>query len=82
MAFFTIPKEIADEIHFENKLRNFGQRRGFGAVKCRVTIGMTKFETSIFPVSSDNTYVLPIKNAVRKKENLKLNQDVEIFLEV
>lgn len=80
--FFTIPAEIANEIHFAQKLHNFGIRRGFGSVKCRVTIGATIFETSIFPNSADNTYVLPIKASVRKSENLTLDQEIEIFLEV
>lgn len=80
--FFTIPAEIANEIHFEQKLHNLGTRRGFGSVKCRVTIGKTIFETSIFPNSSDKTFVLPIKSAVRKSENLNIDTQIELTIEV
>lgn len=80
--FFTIPTEIAEEIYFEQKLANFGQRRGFGSVKCKVTIGKTLFTTSIFPNSSDKTYVLPIKKEVRIKENLNIDDEFELELYV
>lgn len=45
-------------------------RAGFGAVRVRVSIGTTVFETSLFP-TKDGPYLLPIKASVRKKEGLR-----------
>ena len=44
-------------------------RRGWGAVKVEVTLGKSKWTTSIFPVK-DGTYLLPIKSEIRKKEGV------------
>lgn len=45
-------------------------RRGWGSIPVIVTIGETSWKTSIFPDSKSNTYLLPVKAAVRKKEQL------------
>ena len=76
--FFTIPQEIANEIHFATKLRNYGQRRGFGSVKVCVNIGKSYFETSIFPSSKDKTYLLPVNAKVRKAQNIGASDEIEI----
>lgn len=47
-----------------------GPRRGFGAVPVVVTIGATTWQTSIFPDKRSGCYLLPLKAAVRKKEEL------------
>ena len=49
-----------------------GPRRGFGAVKVRVTVGTSTWTTSIFPDSASGCYVLPVKRAVRKAEALDI----------
>lgn len=45
-------------------------RRGFGSLPVEVTLGKTTFTTSIFPDRHSGSYLLPIKAAVRKKEEL------------
>lgn len=39
--------------------------RGFGSVRVRATIGMTSWNTSVFPDSTLGRYVLPLKKSVR-----------------
>ena len=57
-------------------------RRGFGAVRVRVTVGATSWSTSIFPDSTRGSYVLPVKKAVRTAEGIREGDDVDVRLEV
>ncbi|MEJ3403979.1 DUF1905 domain-containing protein [Rathayibacter sp. YIM 133350] len=54
--------------------------RGFGAVKVRARIGATTWSTSIFP--SDGTYVLPVKSAVLRAEQVEDGDVIAVDLEV
>jgi len=63
--FLTINKKLAEEI----KMRTEPGLRGFGSVKVEVTIGNTIWKTSIFP-TKEGEFILPVKAAVRKSENL------------
>ena len=56
------------------------KRRGWGAVRVMVTMGSTKWETSIFPDSRTNSYILPLKADVRKKEGISAGDDVKVKL--
>ncbi len=64
--FVTVPEDIATSI----KAFVAGPRRGWGAVRVTVRIGETCWRTSMFPMSAQKTYILPIKAEVRKVENL------------
>jgi hypothetical protein len=44
--------------------------RGFGSLRVDVTIGDSNWRTSIFPDSKRGTYVLPIKEPVRRAQGL------------
>lgn len=59
--FVTVPDDEADEITAITE----GLRRGFGSVRVEVTVGPVTWRTSIFP--SEETFVLPVKKAVRAK---------------
>lgn len=64
--FLSLPEDVADDIEEE-----FGHRaKGFGSVPVEVTIGATTWTTSIFPDNKRGTYLLPVKKAVRKAEDL------------
>jgi hypothetical protein len=43
-----------------------------------VQIGATVWQTSLFPDSKNKSYVLPIKAAVRKAENIIEDQSVKV----
>ena len=75
--FVTVPEEFADDIREVPRMR-----RGFGAVRVRVTVGATNWSTSIFPDSTRGSYVLPVKKAVRTAEGIGAGDDVEVALEV
>ena len=61
-------------------------RRGFGSIRVQVTIGQTRWRTSIFPAApglgAERTYALPIKRAVRDAEELDLGSVCTVELEV
>jgi hypothetical protein len=73
-TFVSLPTAVADEV-----LDLVGDRaRGFGSVRVEVTVGGTVWRTSIFP--SSDTYVLPIKKAVRRAESLEVGDTVRVEL--
>lgn len=64
--FVTLPVDVADEI---DELAG-DSRRGFGSLRVEVTVGATTWNTSIFPDTKAESFVLPVKKAVRNAENL------------
>jgi hypothetical protein len=65
--FVTLPHDVADEIDDMTA----HERRGFGSVRVRVTVGSTTWNTSIFPDTKSESFVLPVKKAVRAAEGLE-----------
>jgi hypothetical protein len=76
--FVTLPQECAAEISFFSKALNGGKRTGWGSVRVTVQVGKTIWQTSLFPDSKNKSYVLPIKAAVRKAENIIDGQHVKV----
>lgn len=76
--FVTLPFEQADEIDE----RTAHVQRGFGSVKVKVTVGRTTWTTSLFPATSEQSYILPVKAAVRKAEGLGDGSPVTVLLEL
>ncbi|WP_308430031.1 DUF1905 domain-containing protein [Novosphingobium arvoryzae] len=54
---------------------------GFGSLKVRATIGDTVFATSVFP-SREQGWMLPVKAAVRRSEDLAEGDLVTVTLEL
>lgn len=76
--FLTVPAEVSEEI----EVRTSGQRRGFGSVRVRVTIGATSWTTSVFPDKKRGAYVLPVKKDVRRAEDFAAGDRVDVTLEL
>ena len=74
--FVTLPTDVADEI---DDLTS-GNRRGFGSVRVTATIGSTTWDTSIFPDTASESFVLPVKKQVRTRENVGAGETVEVTL--
>jgi hypothetical protein len=74
--FVTLPLDVSDEI----EELTAPTRRGFGSVRVEVTIGTTTWQTSIFPDTKAESYVLPIKKPVRATEQLAVDDLVDITL--
>jgi hypothetical protein len=64
------------------KERYKGPRRGFGGVRVKVTLGKTKWETSIFPDKRSGCYILPLKSAVRRAEGVQAGDKISFTLNV
>ena len=53
---------------------------GWGMVPVAAEIGTTTWTTSLWP--KDGSYLLPVKDAVRRSEDLELGDVLEVTLEV
>jgi hypothetical protein len=76
--FITLPTDVADEIDDLTA----GARRGFGSVRVTATIGSTTWDTSIFPDTSAESFVLPVKKQVRVREDVREGETVEVALQL
>jgi hypothetical protein len=75
-VFISVPEDLSQEI---KKL--FGHlAAGFGSLKVTVKVGKTEWQTSIFPDSKTNCYMLPLKKLVRKSENLIVGEETSVML--
>ena len=74
-VLITVPEDISEDIRMLA-----GPPRGFGSVRVEVTLGATTWRTSVFP--DKPCYVLPMKKAVRKAEEVDDGDIVEISLRV
>ena len=77
-TFVSLPADASAEI----RELTADQRRGFGSVRVRVTIGGSTWQTSIFPDSARDAYVLPVKRAVRKAEALEPYDTATVTVEL
>ncbi|MBI4885367.1 MAG: DUF1905 domain-containing protein [Actinobacteria bacterium] len=76
--FLTLPFDVTDEI---DELTSEATR-GFGSVRVQVTIGATTWTTSIFPDAKRESFILPVKAAVRKAESLAVDSDCRVRLQL
>jgi hypothetical protein len=74
--WFTLPEETCDYVRAEAGEASYG----WGAVPVRVRLGATEWETSLLP--KDGGYVLPVKSAVRKREQVGEGDTVVVALSV
>lgn len=72
--FVTISGDAAAEL----KMRSIETPRGFRSVRVTAQIGETRWQTSVFP--QGDSYILPIKRAVRVTEDLAAGDDVVMSL--
>ena len=66
--FVTLPAASADEIRFFTSLSGV-KRKGFGSVRVQAVSEHMRWKTSLFPDKASQSYLLPIKRAVREAEN-------------
>lgn len=59
-------------------------KKGWGSIPVTVTLGKTTWNTSIFPDKKSETYLLPLKAEVRKKEHIVAKKKImfSIVIEV
>lgn len=81
--FISVPNEQSDQIKFFTSPDITGRkRRGWGSVRVSATIGVTTWQTSIFPSKSSGQYILPVKKEIRKKTKVGEGDDVEVTLNI
>lgn len=77
--FITLPHEDSADI----QQWAADKKSAWGSIKVTATIGTTSWQTSLFPDSKVGGYLLPVKAAVRKKEQLEANRDaIEVHLQI
>ncbi|MDL2262471.1 DUF1905 domain-containing protein [Bacteroidales bacterium OttesenSCG-928-I21] len=72
-TIICLPKELASEIRENLK----SLEEGWGRMKVTAKIGNTEWKTAIWFDTKNDTYLLPLKAEIRKKENLEIDQVVE-----
>lgn len=75
--FVTVPPEPSEDIRLSG-----AEPAGFGSYKVEVMVGATTWQTSVFPDNRSEGFVLPVKKAVRRAENLEVGDTVSVRLEV
>ena len=71
----TLPFDVSDDIEAR-------QRRhiAFGSVRVEVTVGTSRWSTSLFPDKSAQAYLLPVKKAVRVAEGISDGDRIRVAL--
>ena len=77
-TFVSLPKELAGEIRENYKRRE----EGWGRLKVVAKIGNSEWRTAIWFDTKQDTYLLPLKAEIRKKEKIVLDSDIKIVLSV
>lgn len=74
--FVEVPEQQSAAIEASSSLTSYG----WGCIPVEAKVGETTFTTSLFP--KNGAYLVPIKVAVRKAENLDLGDVVEVALAI
>ncbi len=75
-VFVDLPFDVADEVDDLTR----GRQGGFGSVRVEVTLGPTTWRTSLFPDRRRETFVLPVKRAVRDAAGVGVGDAVRVRL--
>ena len=74
--FVSLPNHISKEIREHLQW----QEEGWGRMKSTAKIKNSEWKTAIWFDKKHNTYLLPIKSEVRKKNSLKENDQIEVTI--
>jgi Domain of unknown function (DUF1905) len=76
--FISLPVELSKEIRTLFK----AEEQGWGRLPAKARIGSTEWETAIWLDTKADTYILPLKAEVRRKEQLTVGKKiaVDIFI--
>jgi hypothetical protein len=76
--FVSLPGELAAEIRGHSQWRE----EGWGRIRATAKIGATQWETAVWYDTAHQTYLLPIKAEVRKKECIEQDACVQVLVYV
>jgi hypothetical protein len=74
--FVTVPADQSRDLKAVSGIVTYG----WGMIPVTVQIGQTEWKTSLFP--KDGRYLVPLKDSVRKAEQLSEGDEVTVRLEV
>ncbi|CAB4709827.1 MAG: DUF1905 domain-containing protein [Actinobacteria bacterium] len=74
--FVTVPEDDADAIKAVSGAITYG----WGMVPATIRIGETRWTTSLWP--KDGAYVVPLKDAIRKAEEIELGHVVQVAVSI
>ncbi len=74
--FVTLPKALSIKIR---KIHGCDEE-GWGRLKTTALVGQTKWQTTIWYDTKSLSYILPIKAAVRKIEEIRLDSAIKVIL--
>ena len=74
--WLTVPEDGCDHVRAEAAAASYG----WGAIPVRVRIGATEWETSLLPKGGG--YVLPVKDAVRRAEDVDQGDTVAVAMSI
>ncbi|EGD59101.1 hypothetical protein Y88_1163 [Novosphingobium nitrogenifigens DSM 19370] len=79
--FITVPSPVDEALsaHALMQRLELGRRRGFGAIKVRIQIGESQWDTSAFPLR-DTGWAIPVSAKIRKAEALSEGDMVDVTL--
>lgn len=75
-VFARLPDDVSEEIRLQPH-----PPAGFGSVKVMVTLGGSRWSTSVFPESAEGAYIVSIKGSVRRAEGVGLGDRVRLGVE-
>lgn len=76
--FATIDPQAAVEIRYAA----MGMTAGFGSIRVTVTVGATRWRTSLFPHKETGGLLLPLKAEVRRREAIVAGQNIVAVIEL
>lgn len=74
--FVAVPEDDGEVIHDHAGLVTYG----WGMIPATVTVGATEWTTALFP--KDGSYLVPVKDAVRRAEGLEPGDGVSMRLSI
>ncbi len=72
--FVSVPVDFSKEIRENLK----SEEEGWGRLKATAKIGLTEWRTAIWFDTKMNTYLLPLKADIRKKEHIEVGQSIQV----
>ena len=72
--FVSFPIKLSKEIR--DSFRS--EEQGWGRLKATAKIGNTEWETAIWFDSKMNTYLLPLRADIRKKEKTEVDKTIDV----
>lgn len=79
--FITIDGEAGETLSTIALMRKLeeGRQRGWGSLKVDVSVGASRWSTSVFPAKSGG-WMLPVKKEIRRAEDLAENDPMEVTI--